>query len=90
MKNVNIQLDSSKYEVFVTLGSKTGKKEILLCEDQEPQRLILCKILRQRGFLVKACSSGEEAVDTYDPARFDLVLLDINLPGIDGVEVFKN
>ena len=74
----------------MTSVPKSEKKQILLCEDQEPQRLILCKILRERGFLVKACSSGEECISVYEPARFDLVLLDINLPGIDGVEVFQN
>ncbi|MGH9343171.1 MAG: response regulator transcription factor, partial [Terriglobia bacterium] len=58
----------------------------ILVVDDEPQiRRVLRTALTANGYEVSDARSGEEAVETLRNAPFDLVLLDMNLPGLDGV-----
>lgn len=64
------------------------KKPLLLVVDDEPSiRQSLGSILADEGYEVRTASSGEEALDTLAAHPFDCVLLDIWLPGLDGLEV---
>jgi diguanylate cyclase (GGDEF)-like protein len=56
----------------------------LVVEDDTVTRLILARILTDRGFEVTACSSAEEAMETYRRAFYPLLFLDLHLPGMDG------
>src|ERR1039457_957734 len=59
----------------------------VLVVDDEPALLRVFRTsLGASGFLVEEARSGEEAVDILPQHPFDLVLLDINMPGIGGVE----
>jgi two-component system KDP operon response regulator KdpE len=61
---------------------------VVLVVDDEPQmRRALTTNLRARGFEVEEAASGEEALLVAARARPDLVVLDLGLPGIDGIEV---
>ena len=46
-------------------------------------------ILRDRGYYVELAGTGNKAIDTLNAEYFDIVLLDIKLPDINGMEVFK-
>lgn len=46
-------------------------------------------ILRDRGYCVELAGTGNKAVDMLNSDHFDIVLLDIRLPDINGIEVFK-
>lgn len=46
-------------------------------------------ILRDRGYYVELAGTGNKAIDTLNAEYFDIVLLDIKLPDINGIEVFK-
>jgi two-component system KDP operon response regulator KdpE len=59
---------------------------ILVVEDEGPLRLALRTSLRSRGFEVVEASSGEEALVLAAERSPDLVVLDLGLPGIDGME----
>lgn len=60
----------------------------VLVVDDEPQiRRALTTNLRARGFEVDEAESGEEALEVAARVRPDLVVLDLGLPGIDGIEV---
>jgi two-component system, OmpR family, KDP operon response regulator KdpE len=59
---------------------------ILVVEDEAPLRLALRTSLRARGFEVLEASSGEEALVMAADRQPDVVLLDLGLPGIDGME----
>jgi two-component system KDP operon response regulator KdpE len=59
---------------------------ILVVEDEGPLRLALRTSLRSRGFEVVEASSGEEALVLAAERNPDLVVLDLGLPGIDGME----
>jgi len=66
-----------------------GALRVLLVEDNETDRWFLSEILRSRGNLVVACGSGEDALATLADGMPELVLLDLQLPGIDGLEVCR-
>lgn len=60
---------------------------ILLVEDKIPLNHSLSKILQQEGFAVDSAYDGEEALDLVMPNFYDLIILDLTLPKIDGLEV---
>lgn len=60
---------------------------LLLAEDDPHLRQDLARHFLQRGFQVQACATGTQALNVLRQASFDLVLLDIMLPGIDGLSL---
>jgi DNA-binding response OmpR family regulator len=65
------------------------KAKILVVDDEKTARISLADILRLDGFEVEAVESGERAVASFSKTEFDLVLLDIRMPGMDGIGVLK-
>jgi two-component system cell cycle response regulator DivK len=64
-------------------------KRILVVEDHEDNRRILRDLLRAGGYEMIEAHDGEAALDKVSSERFDLILVDIQLPGIDGYEVTR-
>ena len=62
---------------------------ILIVEDEADIRDLLEHTLAKEGFAVQACASGEEGLQHLKRKAPDLVLLDLMLPGIDGLEVCR-
>ena len=60
---------------------------LLLAEDDPRLRQDLERHFLNRGFQVLACANGSQALSAIRQSRFDLVLLDIMLPGIDGLSL---
>ncbi len=60
---------------------------ILLAEDDESMRVYLARALERSGYEVVAVSTGTEAVPYIDSDRFDLLLTDIVMPEMDGIEL---
>ncbi len=60
--------------------------DILLADDSKSTGAFLAEYLRSNGHRVTLAGSGEEAVETYAKHVFDLVLMDIVMPGIGGLE----
>jgi two-component system, NtrC family, sensor kinase len=65
------------------------KKRILLVDDDEDQALVLKNVLESYGYQVSLARSGEEAFQMYQSSRFHLVLTDINMKGLSGLELLK-
>ncbi len=61
--------------------------DILIVEDNSELQSLLTDFLRKEGYTVSAVSSGEKALSLYEKYGARLVLLDINLPGLDGFAV---
>lgn len=59
-------------------------KKILVCDDEEMNRMLAGMIIANYGGKVVECGSGEEVLERVRHEDFDLMLLDINLPGMDG------
>src|SRR5208337_4893219 len=66
--------------------SMTFQPKILIVDDEEGIRESLASILRDERYSVDAVASGEEALALVAKSEFQVVLLDIWLPGIDGME----
>lgn len=62
---------------------------ILLIEDEASLHEPLSFLLRREGYEIEVAESGTESLDTFDRGDFDLVLLDLMLPGIPGTEVCR-
>ena len=68
---------------------KQNKKKILVVEDEETALTIFLDILNMAGFEAKGASGGSDALQKLEKESFDLVLLDIIMTDIDGLEVLR-
>ena len=62
---------------------------ILLAEDDDDLRVFLAKALERAGHEVHHVPDGVEAMETLGDARFDLLIADIVMPGMDGIELAR-
>jgi two-component system response regulator ResD len=62
---------------------------VLVVDDEEIVRDVLTRYLEREGFLVDVAADGEAAVDLVERSRPDIVVLDLMLPRLDGLEVFR-
>lgn len=62
-------------------------KKILVAEDDRPLRHVLCKLLISAGYSVTSAKDGVEAYNRLKKEKFDLILLDIGMPRMSGLEV---
>lgn len=62
---------------------------VLVVDDEEPFRRLLKKELTRKGFSVEVASDGESGLNLVSKDSFDVVLLDIVMPGVDGLSVMK-
>ena len=66
-----------------------GQARILLVDDEQAVQTLLTYPLRKEGYEVVPALDGQEALDRFSKQRFDLVVLDIMLPKLDGIEVCR-
>jgi len=66
-----------------------GKATILIVDDEEDIRELVELNLTQEGYGVLSCETGEQALELAGSKLPDLIILDLMLPGIDGLEVCK-
>lgn len=71
------------------MGETPNGRRILIIDDDASLAEMLQLVLRQEGFETTWCASGDAALDVFRSAQFDLVLLDLMLPGLDGVAVCR-
>jgi DNA-binding response OmpR family regulator len=64
---------------------KQEQARVLIVDDEAPIRLTLEAILRRTGYSVTTAANGEEATDWLMQSSFDLLLIDLKLPGMDGL-----
>ncbi len=78
------------------LEIKWGKKEnlnfkkkwngnVLLVEDYKTNQMVATKGLENAGCTVELVENGKQAVEAFEPGRFDLILMDLNMPVMDGL-----
>ena len=67
----------------------TKPKLILVVEDNDANRVMLCRRLNKRGFATAEAADGRQALDAVQKQRFDLVLCDIMMPEVDGYQVLR-
>jgi len=64
-------------------------KKILLVDDEESIHLLYREELEEEGYQVHSAMNGEEALEKMGILNPDLVILDINMPGMNGIEVLR-
>jgi len=60
--------------------------KVLVVEDGHVNQLVSTRMLEKRGHLVTLASSGEEALDFFKSDTFDIILMDVQMPGMNGLE----
>jgi DNA-binding response OmpR family regulator len=70
-------------------GAANETAHILVVDDEGANRYSVSKTLQRVGYVVSEAASGEEALETLKAQMFDVVLTDIRMPGLDGVELLR-
>jgi len=69
--------------------AKKTKARILLAEDNKVNQMVAIKMLKKMGYEVMVAENGEKAVDAYKEGSYDLILMDGQMPVMDGFEATK-
>jgi len=65
-------------------------RKILLVEDNKVNQLLMQSVLKKFGLVFDLAENGQQAFECYQQNRYDLILMDINMPIMDGIESFKH
>ena len=63
--------------------------DLLIVDDESDFRESACRYLKRLGFRVEEAEDGEEALNITTNKKFDVVILDIHMPGRSGIDVLK-
>ncbi|MEM7563840.1 MAG: TMAO reductase system sensor histidine kinase/response regulator TorS [Pseudomonadota bacterium] len=79
----------SEFTVSPAINVESEQANVLMVEDDATNSMVTSKYLQHLGHHVFAAQSGEEALTLVDQGEMSMVLLDISLPGIDGLTILK-
>lgn len=65
------------------------RPKILIVDDQYGIRVLLCEVFQAEGYLTYQAANGKQALSIAKEQQPDLVLLDMKIPGMDGIEILK-
>ncbi|WP_378954331.1 ATP-binding protein [Pelosinus sp. sgz500959] len=65
------------------------KKKVLIVEDDKISRDIVCIVLRKKGLEIEIAQNGIESIEKFEKEKFDLIIMDINMPYMDGYEAVR-
>lgn len=91
---IKVKLEGAKYEVASVVSPKnSGEVElpldgisVLLAEDSRENRILAKRILTLRGARVDVARDGQEAVEKASSTAYDIILMDLQMPKVDGYE----
>jgi len=63
--------------------------QVLVVEDSKPLREMLVHVLKDDGYQVDSTKDGREALDKYYGASYDLIITDLNMPELTGIDLIK-
>jgi CheY-like chemotaxis protein len=73
----------------MSMGNDVIKPTILFADDVPENRMLVEIILKKTGCEVTSCTNGKEAVECAEKQKFDVILMDIQMPVMDGIEATK-
>jgi CheY-like chemotaxis protein len=68
---------------------KGSKQVVMVADDESVIRELLQRVLSEAGYEVLLAESGEQAIECARTVKIDLILLDINMPGIGGISALR-
>jgi DNA-binding response OmpR family regulator len=74
----------------VAVDGRAAPKKVLLVEDEDALRRVMKDLLEREGFICFEAADGVKALDEIDRAAPDIVVLDLNLPRLDGYGVLSH
>ena len=73
----------------IPVKKRERKLRLLVVEDEKKLCDMIAKSLHQAGYEVDTCNDGEEALEMICAEMYDLIVLDLNLPGMDGMDILR-
>lgn len=70
----------------IMTGIGTSKFNILIVDDNKINQIVTQNILKKKGYTCSAASNGQDAIDLVKEQTYDLILMDVNMPGMTGLE----
>jgi PAS domain S-box-containing protein len=83
-------LQEAKIREFVCPEANLKEKQALVVDDNDSARAILNNLLKTLGLSVNSLSSGREAINELEVAQYDLVFMDWNMPGMNGIDTIRH
>ena len=71
------------------MGGQTRELRFLVVDDNEDIRDVFCRLIERAGHASSTAADGQEAVDLLQRESFDVMLLDLTMPRMNGVEVVR-
>ena len=91
--SLDLAMDMELVDEAVTPGAAPAGRgrgaKVLLVEDEEPLRRVMKDLLEREGYIVAEARDGVQALDEVDRHAPDIIVLDLNLPGLDGYSVLQ-
>jgi two-component system, sensor histidine kinase RpfC len=78
-----------RLEDYARRGTHDRRLRVLVADDNPTNREVLGRILERGGHEARLVQGGEEALDAIERERYDIVLLDRNMPGLGGIEALR-
>ena len=72
-----------------TQPSSDSKRRILIVDDEPSIVRMLAEMLQQDGYICSGCQSGKEAMHLINTQQFDVILIDVHMPGMSGLELLR-
>ncbi len=76
-------------EALAEVGKPVKRRKVLLVEDNPVNQTVASKVLERNGFEVTVASDGQEAIDCFEKQRFDIILMDVQMPILGGLEATR-
>jgi len=90
MQAASTKTSLSRLKLILADKNKTQQIKILLVEDNETNKKVANHYLGRKGYFLDNASNGKEAIDILSKKDFDIVLMDIEMPVMDGFEAALN
>lgn len=89
-ENESSPLRHQENTIYLDTHKNAAQLPILLVEDYEPNILVATVMLKNFGYRYEVARNGQEAIDKFSPGKYSLLLLDVQMPIMDGFEVTRH
>ncbi|WP_232285849.1 response regulator [Aquimarina agarilytica] len=81
--------DNTNDDKYIEIGTTT-KLDILIVDDNKINQIVTKNILDKKGYTTTICDNGLQAIEKAKAHKYDLILMDVNMPGMGGLEATQN